>query len=313
MTCQPARREWRAEDHGSINVHSSTVGPVIFVPTNGERGRSPVTTDRGNQRGIADTAEGEATMNEGNPVKSAVAAHWNRRAPTFDSDFGHSIVTADERAAWDRIFGLISGGRSGLDALDVGCGTGFLSFELAARGHRVTGIDFAAAMLNEARRKTALTNVSVRFEQGDAENLPFTARVFDLVVCRHVLWTLPHPEAAVAEWVRVLRPGGRLVVLDSQFDENVLISPNQNARASSEYAGLERQPAGGHRSSFRGQWPRRDWPRPARRPGRGALPSHGGRGTATAAPPSLRRLGERARPASRVKTMRRFVGWREVS
>lgn len=142
-------------------------------------------------------------MNEGDPVKSAVAAHWNRRAPTFDSDFGHSIVTADERAAWDRIFGLISGGRSGLDALDVGCGTGFLSFELAARGHRVTGIDFAAAMLNEARRKTALTNVSVWFEQGDAENLPFTARVFDLVVCRHVLWTLPHPEAAVAEWVRV--------------------------------------------------------------------------------------------------------------
>ena len=180
-------------------------------------------------------------MNEGDPVKSAVAAHWNRRAPTFDSDFGHSIVTANERAAWDRIFGLISGGRSGLDALDVGCGTGFLSFELAARGHRVTGIDFAAAMLTEARRKTALTNVSVWFEQGDAENLPFTARVFDLVVCRHVLWTLPHPEAAVAEWVRVLRPGGRLVVLDSQFDENVLISPNQNARASSEYAGLERQ------------------------------------------------------------------------
>jgi ubiquinone/menaquinone biosynthesis C-methylase UbiE len=180
-------------------------------------------------------------MNEGDPVRSAVAAHWNRRAPTFDSDFGHSIVTADERAAWDRIFGLISAGRSGLDALDVGCGTGFLSFELAARGHRVTGIDFAAAMLNEARRKTAPTNVSVRFEQGDAENLPFTAPVFDLVVCRHVLWTLPHPEAAVAEWVRVLRPGGRLVVLDSQFDENVLISPNQNARASSEYAGLEGQ------------------------------------------------------------------------
>jgi ubiquinone/menaquinone biosynthesis C-methylase UbiE len=105
----------------------------------------------------------------------------------------------------------------------------------------VTGIDFAAAMLNEARRKTALTNVSVWFEQGDAENLPFTACVFDLVICRHVLWTLPHPEAAVAEWVRVIRPGGRLVVLDSQFDENVLISPNQNARTSSEYAGLERQ------------------------------------------------------------------------
>ena len=45
-------------------------------------------------------AESEATMNEGDPVRSAVAAHWNRRAPTFDSDFGHSIVTEDERAEW---------------------------------------------------------------------------------------------------------------------------------------------------------------------------------------------------------------------
>jgi len=92
-------------------------------------------------------------MNASDPVKAAVAAHWNRRAPTFDSDFGHSIATADERAAWDRILRLIAGGRAGLDALDVGCGTGFLSFELAASGHRATGIDFAASMLEAARKK----------------------------------------------------------------------------------------------------------------------------------------------------------------
>jgi hypothetical protein len=73
-------------------------------------------------------------MNEGNPVRSAVAAYWNRRAPTFNSDFGHGIVTADERAAWDSIFVPISGGRSGLDALDVGRGTRFPSFDLAALG-----------------------------------------------------------------------------------------------------------------------------------------------------------------------------------
>jgi ubiquinone/menaquinone biosynthesis C-methylase UbiE len=178
-------------------------------------------------------------VNDSDPVKAAVAAHWNRRAPTFDSDFGHSIATADERAAWDRILGLITGGRFGLDALDVGCGTGFLSFELAACGHRATGIDFAVSMLDEARKKAAERGAAIRFERGDAENLPFAARGFDLVVSRHVLWTLPRPEAAVAEWVRVLRPGGRLAVIDSQFDTGVPISPSQNARASSEYAGLE--------------------------------------------------------------------------
>jgi ubiquinone/menaquinone biosynthesis C-methylase UbiE len=178
-------------------------------------------------------------MSDRDPVKAAVAAHWNRRAPTFDSDFGHSIATADERAAWDRILNVVTGARNGLDALDVGCGTGFLSFELAASGHRVIGIDFAASMLEEARRKATESGVPIRFEQGDAENLPFGACSFDLVVSRHVLWTLPHPGAAVAEWVRVLRPGGRLVVLDSQSDPNLPLNPRQNARASSEYAGLD--------------------------------------------------------------------------
>jgi len=178
-------------------------------------------------------------MSDRDPVKAAVAAHWNRRARTFDSDFGHSITTPDERAAWDRILDLVANGRNGLDALDVGCGTGFLSFELAACGHRATGIDFAASMLDEARRKATESGAPIRFEQGDAENLPFGARSFDLVVSRHVLWTLPHPEAAAAEWVRVLRSGGRLVVLDSQFDPNLPLNPRQNARTSTEYAGLE--------------------------------------------------------------------------
>jgi len=178
-------------------------------------------------------------MRDRDPVKAAVAAHWNRRAATFDSDFGHSITTPDERAAWDRILNLVTGARNGLDALDVGCGTGFLSFELAACGHRTTGIDFAASMLEEARRKATESAASVRFEQADAEHLPFGARSFDLVVSRHVLWTLPHPEAAVVEWVRVLRPGGRLVVLDSQSDPTLPLNPRQNARTSREYAGLD--------------------------------------------------------------------------
>src|SRR6266542_918832 len=111
-------------------------------------------------------------------VKQQVAAHWGRRAAGFDADFGHSIRTAAERAAWDRILDLVVGGRGTLDALDAGCGTGFLSLELAARGHRVTGIDFAPAMLAEARRKTAARSLAVRFEEADAEQLPFADASF---------------------------------------------------------------------------------------------------------------------------------------
>jgi ubiquinone/menaquinone biosynthesis C-methylase UbiE len=169
-------------------------------------------------------------------VKQNVAAHWGRRAAHFDADFGHSIRTADERAAWDRVIGLAVGGRHGIQALDIGCGTGFLSLELAGRGHRVTGIDFAPEMLVLAKEKAAQAKAAIRFEHADAEDLPFPAGSFDLAITRHVLWTLPHPEAALGEWMRVLKPGGRLAVIDGQS----LVAPGEeqaaSARRSAEYA-----------------------------------------------------------------------------
>src|SRR5882762_9704030 len=174
------------------------------------------------------------------PVKQQVAAHWGRRAAGFDADFGHSIRTTAERAAWDRILDLVVGGRGTLDALDVGCGTGFLSLELAGRGHRVTGVDFAPQMLAEARRKAASEqSLTVRFEEGDAEALQFSDASFDLVITRHVLWTLPHPEAAIDEWMRVLRPGGRLAIVDgAQYNDASAPPQRENARTSAEYAAI---------------------------------------------------------------------------
>lgn len=173
------------------------------------------------------------------PVKGQVAAHWDRRAAHFDEDFGHSIATAGERAAWDRILGLIAPAGTAREALDIGCGTGFLCLELAALGHRVTGVDLAPAMLAAAQKKAAGQGRAIRFDQADAENLPFPAHSFDLAVSRHVLWTLPHPEAAIAEWIRVLRPGGRLAVIDgARYDEAAAPPQRENARTSPEYAAI---------------------------------------------------------------------------
>jgi len=173
------------------------------------------------------------------PVKQQVAAHWNRRAPGFDEGFGHSIHTPAERAAWDRILDLVLAGRHALDALDVGCGTGFLALELAARGHRVTGVDLAPAMIAEARRKASAAGASIRLEEADAEQLPFEPGRFDLAISRHVLWTLPHPEAAIDEWIRVLRPGGRLVIVDGKLlDAGTTLPSSDNARTSQEYAAI---------------------------------------------------------------------------
>jgi ubiquinone/menaquinone biosynthesis C-methylase UbiE len=191
-------------------------------------------------------------------VKAQVAAHWDRRAAHFDQDFGHSIRTAAERAAWDRILALVVPQRRALDALDAGCGTGFLSLELAGRGHRVTGVDFAPSMIALARRKASERGLQIRFEEADAEQLPFALASFDLVISRHLLWTLPHPEAAIDEWVRVLRPGGRLVVVDGAVLDGSDRSPEaqpggqENARTSPEYAAI------GDRLPFAGGRPREE-------------------------------------------------------
>ncbi len=172
-------------------------------------------------------------------VKREVARHWQRRALHFDDDFGHAIKTAAERAAWERILDLVLGGGSPLRALDVGCGTGFLSLALAERGHLVRGVDLASQMLALARQKAARRGLSVAFAGADAEALPFPSSSFDLVASRHLLWTLPHPEEAIEEWIRVLRPGGRLVLIEGKLEPSSPPPPlRENARTSAEYGAI---------------------------------------------------------------------------
>ncbi|MBO0738727.1 MAG: class I SAM-dependent methyltransferase [Alphaproteobacteria bacterium] len=183
------------------------------------------------------------------PVKQLVAAHWNRRVAHFDEDFGHGIRSAHERAAWERTLDLILPAVGGLEALDIGCGTGFLSFQLASRGHRVIGIDFAPLMIAEAQKKATERQLAIRFEEADAEQLPFTDASFDIAVSRHLLWTLPNPERAMDEWVRVLRPGARLIVIDSQADVSASPEPLDKARKSPEYTAI------GDRLPFVAGWP----------------------------------------------------------
>jgi ubiquinone/menaquinone biosynthesis C-methylase UbiE len=187
------------------------------------------------------------------PVKALVAAHWDRRAAHFDEDFGHSIGSPAERAAWDRILDLVIPLGGPYDMLDVGSGTGFLALELAARGHRATGIDFAPAMVARAREKAAAQGLTARFDAGDAEHLPYPDGSFDLVISRHVLWTLPHPQAALDEWLRVLRPGGRLAIIDgAQYNDATAPPQRENARTSPEYAAI------GDRLPFYGGRPREE-------------------------------------------------------
>ena len=102
--------------------------------------------------------------------------------------------------------------RAGDVVMDVCCGTGDVAFALAARGAEVTGLDFSAPMLQVARHRNRVGRV--RFVEGDALRLPCADASVDVVTVAFGLRNVADVDRALAEWMRVLRPGGRLLVLE---------------------------------------------------------------------------------------------------
>ena len=142
-----------------------------------------------------------------------VRDYWNTGAK------GYSLRNADELdgesgRALAELFEKELQVRPGMRALDVGCGPGILSVTLAKAGCSVTGVDLSPGMLEEARRNAERHGVEPAFMEGNAEELPFEDGTFDVVVSRWLVWNLPHPQDAYAEWLRVLKPGGSLLVID---------------------------------------------------------------------------------------------------
>jgi SAM-dependent methyltransferase len=98
--------------------------------------------------------------------------------------------------------------KPGAQLLDVGCGAGQLSLIAARAGARVTGCDIASNWLVQARRSAAAEGLSVVFEEGDAEALPYGNGTFDAVASLIAAMFAPRPERVAAELTRVCRPGG---------------------------------------------------------------------------------------------------------
>ena len=157
-------------------------------------------------------------------ITQVIRRHWDRRANTFDDETGHGLVSDGQRRAWlDLLSRLV--GPPPQDVLDVGCGTGFLASRFAELGHSVAGIDLAPRMIDQARRKAEEANQQIDFRVGDAAALEYPDEHFDWVAARHVIWNLPDPQRAVEEWLRVLRPGGRLALIEGKWAYNEALPP----------------------------------------------------------------------------------------
>jgi len=143
-----------------------------------------------------------------------ITAFWSMVAPGYEAHAGNvpAYGSALYRAWVDEIEGLVPSPTA--DALDLATGTGFVALILAALGHRVTAIDLSTDMLELASAAAVSRDLEIRFISDDAVHPAFGEASFDVITCRHLLWTLRDPGQAIANWRALLRPGGTLVAFD---------------------------------------------------------------------------------------------------
>ena len=186
--------------------------------------------------------------------------YWNGRAQSYSngvvgelSDTRKDAWKADLQAATDDVLAqALSEGRTPR-ACDLGCGPGFFSIVLTEIGFQVDGVDASESMLAHARENIAeaLPDAIVDLHASNVISLPFPDGTFDLCACRNITWLMQDPHGAYAEWLRVLRPGGKLLVYDANWyrylvdeevaaaraadqKDRVLEGCNENAQATSD-------------------------------------------------------------------------------
>jgi SAM-dependent methyltransferase len=133
-------------------------------------------------------------------------------------------------AAPERELGVLGNVR-GLDVIELGCGTGYISAWLARRGARPVGLDVTPAQLTTAHRCQELFGLSFPLIEADAESVPLRDNRFDLVISEYGASVWCDPERWVPEAARLLRPGGRLVFLTNSVLVTVCV-PDEGGHAS---------------------------------------------------------------------------------
>jgi ubiquinone/menaquinone biosynthesis C-methylase UbiE len=148
-------------------------------------------------------------------LKHKAHAEFSEWAETYDSHWLNHFLFEPSHSLLLTELKPLRPGRS----LDIGCGTGELAERLTGHGWEVVGLDLCEPMLHRARAKSNGNAAAARLTVGDSEHLPFAAGTFDAVTCANSFHHYPHQASVVREMFRVLKPGGRLLLLDGWPDQ----------------------------------------------------------------------------------------------
>lgn len=165
-----------------------------------------------------------------------IQGYWNHRYTGY-SKVNQKELEGIQRERWKEQLKRLLSGNQTLKVLDIGTGPGFFTIILEELGYTtITGIDVSNKMLEVAKeniQKYGKEHSSIQLTQMDAQKLEFDTESFDIIVSRNVTWNLEKPQQAYSEWVRVLKPNGRLFIFDANwyaFLQNELLAKEFEAK-----------------------------------------------------------------------------------
>ena len=144
-----------------------------------------------------------------------IGDYWTQRSEGF-SEHMLEHMEEDEKGLYVRRIREFSDIRK-MKVLDIGTGPGLFPIILGKDGHEVIAIDYSDGMLEMARKNCKNAGVNADIRKMDAQHLEFDDETFDLIVSRKVLWNLPDPVGSYKEWLRVLKPDGKMILFDANW------------------------------------------------------------------------------------------------
>lgn len=151
-----------------------------------------------------------------------IASYWGTRAEGY-SEVNEKELAGSQREAWLHVLEeqFPEKKKEEMKILDIGTGPGFFPMILSEAGYTVTAVDYTEEMLEKAKENlgkyTKYGLERVTLQRMDAQNLEFADETFDVVISRNLTWNLEEPGKAYAEWMRVLKKGGRLLNFDANW------------------------------------------------------------------------------------------------
>ncbi len=160
--------------------------------------------------------------------------YWDKRAEGYSQKSNADLGTEQAKLWTERLCEVLPKGEN-LKCLDIGCGPGFMGLLLGKLGHTVFLCDNSEAMLEKAAENAADVGIEVTTRLCNAQQPDFEDDLFDVIVSRNLVWNLEQPEIAYKQWLRILKPGGKIIVFDGNHYLHLFDSVYQGRQKHPDY------------------------------------------------------------------------------